>query len=304
MSSILRVDHITKKYKNGVLAVDDVSFTFDKGILGLIGPNGAGKSTLIKMIVGLISPTRGHVVLMDKKVNMQSPPLENIGILHEKPAYPSNVTLSEYLFHISNFIDADIKDIRQVCKLLEIDSYIDRKIGTLSAGMLQKFGLAESILGFPNVVIMDEPTSNLDPLNRKKVLETIKELNNNYGINFLISTHILGELERVCDTIMIFNLGKMLLYSSFDEAMCRYFTDTYRIVAKGLLAKDLKTLAKNIIKVDKYEFMVEPNDPVLFKEMLFKKLIEKNIAPDEFVKVKPTLENIFEQELIRSTKKE
>ncbi|MHC1605424.1 MAG: ABC transporter ATP-binding protein [Candidatus Methanofastidiosia archaeon] len=298
MPEIMRSSHLVKIYRNGVVGVDDISFNFEEGILGLIGPNGAGKSTLIKLAVGLITPTKGEAYLFGKKVKIQNPPLENIGILHEKPSYHAHITIRQYLRHVSIFINADERDIAAACDMLDVTPYIDRKIGTLSAGMRQKFGLTDAILGFPKLVILDEPTSNLDPLNRKKVLEIIKELSLEYGINFLISTHILGELEKVCDSVMILNRGKLLLHKNLTDLNDNYFPLRYHLKLRGAKKDDFTDIAKDVKETRPSEFIIMPKDPTNFKTQLFERLSEKRLAPDEFKELSPSLEEIFENALI------
>jgi ABC-2 type transport system ATP-binding protein len=295
MKDIIEVSNLSKKYRNGVLAVDSISFSFDGGILGLVGPNGAGKSTLIKMMVGQILPTKGTITIFGKDVNMHKPPLTGIGILHEKPSFPSYITIREYLEHISKFTGTDERDIREVCNLVEITPYIDRKLGQLSAGMLQKFGIAEAILGYPKLAILDEPTSNLDPLNRSKVLEIVTTLSKELGMNFLISTHILSELERVCDKIMIFNQGKMLTYGKLEDIIIDHFSNRYKVTSHSLMELDIAKISKTYTRMSDDEYVIEYEDEEDMKKMTLKILKEKDVMIEEFIKIRPSLEQIFEK---------
>jgi len=297
MTSILKVENVTKVYDNGFRAVDDISFSFDEGILGLVGPNGAGKSTLIKMSIGLIGITSGRIELLGKNASFENTHLESIGILHEKPAYPGHITIRNYLRHVSNLIGATRSDIESIIKLMGIGNYSDKKIGSLSAGMLQKFGLADAFLGYPNLVILDEPTSNLDPLNRKRVLDTIGALAREREMNFIISTHILGELERVFSNITIMDGGKVVLSGRLDDLIGKMFEKTYRVTAPGATADYFSEVGK-VSEEGNSNFTIrtELSDEV-FNVKLFEILKRHDIAPRYLGPVIPSLEMIFERAL-------
>ena len=301
MTSILDVKNVTKIYENGVKAVDDVSFSFEEGIMGLVGPNGAGKSTLIKMSIGLIKITSGQIELLGKKASFENSHLESIGILHERPAYPKHITIREYLRHVSNLIEASKADIESIIKLLGIGGYSDKKIGSLSAGMLQKFGLADALLGYPKLVILDEPTSNLDPLNRKKVLETIGVLAKERNMNFIISTHILGELERVCDNIAIMDMGKVVLSGRLDKLIEQMFKSTYRVTVPGANAEIFSVLG-SVSEEEGSNFIIRTElSEDIFIGKLFNILKKHDLTPRFLGPNNPSLELLFEKALENNT---
>lgn len=205
-----------KQYKNGAYALKGINFSFDKGILGLIGPNGAGKSTLIKILVGLLRPTKGKGLIMGGDAFSNTDLLKHVGVLQEKPAYPPDVSGRDFLSFMTIFKELEEDSVEETCKTVGITNYVDQKIGSYSAGMLQKFGIADAIIGNPSLVILDEPTSNLDPLGRIEVLDIIGALHRR-GMNFIVSTHILSELGRVCTDILILNEGRVIAEGSLDE---------------------------------------------------------------------------------------
>jgi ABC-2 type transport system ATP-binding protein len=214
---MLSVSNISKSFgKKRVL--NDVSLDFDHGVLGFIGPNGAGKSTLIKIILGLVKPDGGDVRILGKRMgDDRIGVIKNIGVLHEKCIYPSTVSGSEYLEFMSSYKGVARDELKSACEFAGVQDYIHRPIGSYSAGMLQRFGFADAIVGFPRLVILDEPTSNLDPLARRDILQKISTLHREHGMSFIISTHVLSEPGRVCTHVMILNAGVQLAYGPLAE---------------------------------------------------------------------------------------
>jgi ABC-type multidrug transport system ATPase subunit len=220
---LINVEGLVKRYGR-VNALRDVTFTVEKGVTGLIGPNGAGKSTLIKVLLGLIRATRGKAEVFGFDSRKQrSKIMERVGVLHEKPSLPSWVSAKQYLEYVAQLkrlenVAGEVERVSEICSLA---GYVDRRIGTFSAGMTQRLGLADALIGKPDLVILDEPTANLDPLGRYEVLSRIKHLRDSEGINFLISTHILSELEKVCDNVVILNEGTVLTHGSLSELVAK-----------------------------------------------------------------------------------
>lgn len=214
---ILEAENVSKTYGEKEV-LQNVSFSFDGGIMGFIGPNGAGKSTLIKIILGLVTPNGGTVQIQENTIGTKrSEIMRSIGVLHEKCFYPPKVKGSEYLKFMGQYKNVTIDDLKNVCEFVGIQDYVHNPIGSYSAGMLQRFGFAEAIVGFPPLVILDEPTSNLDPVARREILKKIRFMHEEYGMNFIVSTHILSELEKVCTHIMILNSGVQLACGRMDE---------------------------------------------------------------------------------------
>ncbi len=294
---ILSAERLTKRYGR-VEALRDASFAISEGVTGLIGPNGAGKSTFIKIVLGLIRPTRGEAKILGLNVRKdRSKVMEKVGVLHEKPSLPSWVTARQYLEHVARLkrtADAasEIKRVSEICSLA---GYIDRKIGTFSAGMAQRLGLANALIGKPDLVILDEPTANLDPLGRYDVLTKIKRLRDENSMNFLISTHILSELEKVCDNIIILNEGKILTYGSYSELVAKYSTSKYVVKVNDpkSLIESLPTTITEGADVKDDSILVEVKDETHFLEKLNEAIRSKNFTLKELKLCTPTLEDIF-----------
>lgn len=210
MDKILLVDNITKEYP-GRVAVSNVSFSVSKGsIHGFLGPNGAGKSTTMRMIAGLMPATSGEITLFNEKVNPDNRSLKNqIGLLPENAPLFLDMTVEDYLRFVAKLHRVkNIKD--QVARIIEELSLFDvrkRIIGNLSKGYKQRVGLAQAIVYDAPFLILDEPTNGLDPQSVVELREFIKKLAKEKTI--LFSSHVLPEVEQLCDQITIIHQGKI-----------------------------------------------------------------------------------------------
>ncbi len=209
---MIEIQNLTKSYGQ-IKAVDDISFTVEKGeVLGFLGPNGAGKSTTMNIITGFIPSTEGTVKVCGYDI-MESPAevKQRIGYLPELPPLYMDMTINEYL----NFV-ADLKlvskkqknsQISDVMELVKLGDVRGRLIKNLSKGYKQRVGLAQSLLGAPEVLILDEPTVGLDPMQIIEIRKLIKALGKQHTI--ILSSHILPEVSAVCERVVIINKGKI-----------------------------------------------------------------------------------------------
>jgi ABC-2 type transport system ATP-binding protein len=211
---LIEVKNLVKKYGDH-LAVDNLSFTVEKGqVLGFLGPNGAGKSTTMNMITGYISATEGSVIIDGYDIyDEPEEAKKRIGYLPEIPPLYQDMTVREYL----NFV-ADLKKIKKSEKaqmihkifgMTKIEDVSERLIKHLSKGYKQRVGLAQAMVGFPDVLILDEPTVGLDPMQIIEIRDLIKTLSKNHTI--ILSSHILSEISAICDKVMIINKGKLIV---------------------------------------------------------------------------------------------
>ena len=203
MSSILRLDKVTKMYDDKVV-VSNASFEVEKGkVYGLLGPNGAGKTTIMKIIMNVINCERGSVECSDGL---------KIKYLQDVPQFYEFYTINEYLnfiLDISHYKKDKDSRINEVLELLNLVEYKDKGIKKLSRGLRQKVGIASTIIDEPDVLILDEPVSALDPFGRKEMFDIIVSLKGKVTIIF--SSHILTDIERVCDHVLLINKGKIIL---------------------------------------------------------------------------------------------
>ncbi len=224
---ILRTEALTKTFDVGfrrrrVTAVEDVDLDVHQGeIFGFVGPNGAGKTTTIKMLMGLIYPTRGRAFLFDDPIPSQRAKA-NLGYLPENPAYYEFLTGREALQFFARLsrVPAELR-VRRCNELLEqvgLAGAADRQIRKYSKGMQQRLGLAQALVGDPSLVILDEPMSGLDPVGRKEVRDLILDLKRR-GKTVFFSTHILPDVETLCDRVGVIFGGRLRDVGRIEELL-------------------------------------------------------------------------------------
>ena len=209
----IEVSHLVKTFA-GVTAVNDVSFTVEKGeIIGFLGPNGAGKSTTMRMLTGYMPATSGSISICGYPVATQSEEIKRrVGYMPENNPLPEDMRISEYLYYRGRLkevprskLGSRIDEVLEVCDLKRVRHRI---IGQLSKGYRQRIGIAEAILAEPPVIIMDEPTIGLDPHQIIIVRDLIASLRGRMTV--IISSHILPEIEMTCDRVLIINQGRVV----------------------------------------------------------------------------------------------
>tara|TARA_B100000787_G_C16199245_1_gene303613 strand:+ start:8233 stop:9126 length:894 start_codon:yes stop_codon:yes gene_type:complete len=212
----IEVQAVSKSYGNQ-LALNNISFTANKGeIIGFLGPNGAGKSTMMKILTGYISPTKGTVFVSG--INVLTNPIEakaTIGYLPEQNPLYQDMYVKEYLQFQAAIFKIQKKTITTVIKTVGLTPEVHKKIGQLSKGYQQRVGIAAAILHNPAVLVLDEPTTGLDPNQLQEIRTLIKDLGKEKTI--LFSTHIMQEVEAVCDRVIIIKKGKLLLDKSIKD---------------------------------------------------------------------------------------
>jgi ABC-2 type transport system ATP-binding protein len=217
---MIEVEQLTKRY-GPTLAVSDVSFEVPKGeVLGFLGPNGAGKTTTMRVITGYLPPTAGRVRVAGCDVVEE--PLEakrHIGYLPENPPVYPDMTVAEYLGFVARIKGVPRRQIKlrrdEVCEKVAITDVQDRQIGKLSKGYRQRVGLAQALIHNPDVLILDEPTASLDP---KQIIETRALIKNLAGQHTVIlSTHILPEVAKTCQRVVVINAGQIAAVGTPEE---------------------------------------------------------------------------------------
>ena len=216
---VLKVRNLTKKFGTRV-AVNNISFEVYEGeIFGFLGPNGAGKTTAIRMITGLARPTNGDVYICDKsiKTNFERA-IINVGGIIENPSMYNNFSGMENLKYFAGLYKGITKErIDEVVKIVGLEDRIHDKVKNYSLGMKQRIGIAQALLHSPKLLILDEPTNGLDPNGIIDMRNFLKKLATEEGIAILVSSHILAEMELMCDTVGIMNLGRLESIKSIDS---------------------------------------------------------------------------------------
>lgn len=226
---LIVAEDLTKRYGK-VVAVDGLYLNVEEGVVtGLIGPNGAGKTTTIKIILGLLKPDRGHVEVFGQEPWDNSDLRGLIGVVYEKAYFPSHQRVLDYLKRVCRIFGVPETRAREVLGLVGLEDAYDRQIKALSAGMLQKFAIGHAIIHEPRLVVADEMTANLDPEARSSMLDLVAKLNKNQRTTFFLSSHILPELSRVCDSVAIINRGKVYAAGKLSELYEKYAAGIIRI---------------------------------------------------------------------------
>jgi ABC-2 type transport system ATP-binding protein len=241
--NVLEARSLEKKYKEK-LAVKDISFSLTKGkCTALLGPNGAGKTTTLNMLAGLIKPTSGEIRSpLSKEKDIRT----IIGYLPQYPSFFEWMSGEEYLIFQGEIAGISKKDvIKRGNMLLELVGLTEgkkRKIGQYSGGMKQRLGIAQAMIHQPNLLILDEPVSALDPFGRKEVLELLKNLKKE--ITILFSTHILNDAEQVCDDVLFLHSGNLVEQGSLEEVKHRHQTPQLIVCLESDSKKYLNSIQK------------------------------------------------------------
>ena len=255
------VKKLTKNYGN-IKAVDNISFTVGEGeILGFLGPNGAGKSTTMNIITGYISSTSGTVTIDGKEI-LENPKeaKAKIGYLPEIPPLYTDMTVKKYLefmFDLKKVKLPKKEHIEEVMRLVRITEQADRIIKNLSKGYRQRVGFAQALLGNPPVLILDEPTVGLDPMQIIEIRKLIKSLGKKHTI--ILSSHVLSEISATCDRILVISNGKIVADAKTDElSSSTAGEEKLALVVEGA-ASDIISAIKNIPAVIRVNKISEKN---------------------------------------------
>lgn len=292
-SQVFNASNITKTYKN-FTALNNISFSIDKGdIFGLIGENGAGKTTLMKIIAGSIKPSSGKISIMEAYGNHLHLARKNMGIIIENPAYYGDMNALENLEIIrlaKGITDKSIHtDILEMVGLYEVRL---RKVKKFSLGMKQRLGLAISLMGFPQFLILDEPTNGLDPNGIIDLRSLINRLNKEYGITLMISSHILSELNQVATRFGILHNGEMVAIHTAQElgTQCQK-----KIIIKH--KDDSQRIAKFLNSQNIVNFCIETNKIIINEysvpQNFLLQLVNEQFKITEYYTQQESLEDYF-----------
>ena len=209
---LVRLSDVTKTYGQ-VRALDGASFEIGEGVTGLLGSNGAGKSTSLKILIGLIEPDSGTVEVLGQNTRASVEFRTRIGYAPEHDCLPPAASAAEFLAYM-----AEISGLPRAAARLRASDLLRhvglfeeryRPMGTYSTGMKQRVKLAQALVHDPALALLDEPTAGLDPLGRRDMLELIRRVGRDFGISIVISTHLMGDVERTCDAVVVLDAGKV-----------------------------------------------------------------------------------------------
>ena len=293
---MIRLENITKAYGSRVV-VDNVSFSINSGeILGFIGPNGAGKSTVIKMITGLASIDSGEIFISGRSVKKNfEKAIENVGAIIESPDLYKHMSGYQNLKFFAKLSNKPINKskILSTAKLVGLDNRIYDKFGKYSLGMKQRLGIAQAILHNPKLIILDEPTNGLDAQGIVEMRLFLKSLAREEQVAILISSHILSELENLCDNFAIINNGRIVEFKSIEDISNQNKDPNYFIkVSYPNFAGKLIIQSLNIdAKLAGNKVLLKIEDSQIPE--IFKLLIKNGIDIFGADKIHKSLENVF-----------
>jgi len=313
---MIEISNLTKSYGK-IKAVDNISFTVNKGeILGFLGPNGAGKSTTMNIITGFISSTSG-TVKVDGFDILERPEevKKRIGYLPEHPPLYMDMTVNEYLNFCADLKSVPKKDWKNqktdIMELVKISHVSHRLVKNLSKGYKQRVGLAQALVGTPDVLVLDEPTVGLDPKQIIEIRKLIKALGKNHTI--ILSSHILPEVSAVCDRVVIIDRGRIAAIDT-TENLSKKLSDfsrfTITIAGPEARVKDalrdvygIKYLeTQNSSTKDEYSYIIEADKELDVRKPVFNKLAEHGYPILELKSLSLSLEDIFLQLTTAETK--
>ncbi len=258
MVALLEARALTKHY-GSTIALEQASFDVQEGVTGLLGPNGAGKSTAMKLFLGLILPTSGTAMLLGEEPYKSVEGRARIGYMPENESLPPNVTASEFLMHMAQVSGIPPAYARtraaDTLRHVGLDEERYRPIGEYSTGMKQRVKLAQALVHDPVLVLLDEPTAGLDPAGREEMLDLIKRTARGFGISIMLSTHLMGDIERVADSVIVLESGTVTRQDSV--AQLTEETETLLIEVADRREEFAATLAaKGVVAADDGKVLV------------------------------------------------
>ena len=299
---MIQIENLTKQYR-AVRALDNLNMTVEPGaIFGFLGPNGSGKTTTLRILTGLAKPTAGSAQVAGVNVSKDAYNLPaHIGYLPEEPAFYSWMTPREYLDYIGRLHGLSssqrIARIKELLILVDLAEVGKRRIGGFSRGMRQRLGLAAALVHRPKVLLLDEPVSALDPAGRKDVLELIGQLSGKCTI--LMSTHILADVERVCNVVGIISRGRIIVQSPREELLNRYVQPVFELDSADVPAiqRWAELLKKQSwvtsVHVESQTARIVVNDVAQARAELLASALAQHIVLRRYEEMRPSLEDVF-----------
>ena len=294
--NVLEVNSLKKKLGKREI-IKDISFSIKEGeIFGFLGPNGAGKTTTIRMLVGLIAPNEGDISICGESLlKNKEKALKNVGAVVENPELYKYLSGRENLMQIARIRRVSKEEVEKLIKLVGLEERINDKVGKYSLGMKQRLGLAAALIGNPKLLILDEPTNGLDPSGILDFREIVKNAAKERGMAVFISSHILSEVQNLCDRVAFINGGVIKSVEDIKDNNVKTELDSMNLIIDGDMNRAIEVL--NAIKSIKSAKIMEDSIHLLLNagttnEML-KVLIDENIQIEEIYKDRNELEQRY-----------
>ena len=299
--AIINTKNITKEFsaksfsKEKITALNKFTFEVNQGeIFGLLGPNGAGKTTLVKVLLGILFPNEGEAQIFEKDINDESIK-SKIGYLpenHKFPNYLNGEQVLRYFGKLSGMSDIDAKNkTEEYIKLVDMEKWKKTKIKKYSKGMMQRLGMAQALINDPELIFLDEPTDGVDPIGRKEIRDILINLKSQ-GKTVFLNSHLLSEIELICDRVAILNKGVLIKEGSIEEMTTS--EDNYKFITTEMNEEVVNSL------LTKYKAVLQSNHGFLYRSDDLKGVNEvidflrsKKVLIQDVTKEKNTLESMF-----------
>jgi ABC-2 type transport system ATP-binding protein len=305
----VRVEVLCKRFGE-VQALDKLTLTVPSGsVFGFLGPNGAGKTTTIRILTGLARPSSGRAWVDEVQVTAgtagRRQVAKHIGYLPQDPAFYSWMTAREFLDHSGRLFGLPSRErytrTQELLELCGLTEAAERRVGGFSGGMRQRLGVAQALINQPSVLFLDEPVSGLDPAGRRDLLKLIEHLSGRCTV--FMSTHILADVERVCDSVGIINRGQLVTEARTDELLERYAVPAFEFDVERGFGGPLEAWVKNLrdlswvtsVTTDTRKARVVVNDVEKAKRDLLASAAEETLVLTRYEMVRPSLEDVFLQ---------
>jgi len=300
--SLVTLDSLTKRYPGGVLALDGLTLSVEPGIIGLIGANGAGKSTLIKILLGLLDATSGSARVFDMDVDTQGLAIRQlVGYMPEHDCLPTDISANDFVNHMARMSGLPRASARE--RAAEVLRHVGlfeeryRQMGGYSTGMKQRVKLAQALVHDPRLLLLDEPTNGLDPAGRDEMLDLVERTGTEFGISIVMASHLLGEIERVCEHLIAIDAGHLLQSAAVDSFTKRTGSLIVEVdEQQEQLAQHLTDLGLEV-RVDGHHVLVEIRDDSTY-DLVRDAAVDLGVA---LLRVQPrrsSLEDLFRDEAV------
>lgn len=292
--NIIETHDLCKQYGN-TLRVAHLDLDVPEGsVYGFLGPNGAGKSTTLKMILGLVRPTTGSIRVLGKGVNRKNrlSVLRQVGSLIESPSYYGHLTGEENLRIVQTLRGVPEKNIREVLQIVRLDGQRGKRVAHYSLGMKQRLGLAAALLGYPKLLILDEPTNGLDPAGIQEMRELICDLPGRFGMTVVVSSHLLSEIDQMADHIAIIREGELVFQDTLEALHGRSRHHLALRTTNNALARKLLT-DKSVPCQEEGDYLILPILSDEIAAQLTRFLAESRLGVVRLEERQKSLEDIF-----------
>jgi len=296
---------MAKEFGNFV-AVDSIDLRVEEGTIhGFIGPNGAGKTTTIKMLVGAIRCTRGVGFIRGHPIrSVASKKL--IGYSPERPSFYGDMNALDYLVYMARVsgVGGDVKNkAADLLDWIELGKFMNSKVGGFSAGMKQRLGLAQALIHDPELLILDEPTANLDPTGRMSILDKLREASKERGVTIFISSHILSELEQLVDSVTLINKGQIVAEDTMENLKKAYTKNRYLLktsnnqtVLETIEARTRSLISESWFDDEGFVHLVS-EDGIALKREVVDAIYQTKVLLEHFSEEEVSLETIYRKKM-------